>query len=409
MNKNNWRKLDNMAKIFSLADKKKNNIFRYTAILKYDIDEKKLKEAVDKSINNYLVFKVKKGTGIFWNYLVKNEKEIIIKKEIPSNIINFDKNNNYLFKVIYNKNQINLEMYHLLTDGLGAKLFFQDILNNYISLKYNIKIVQNKIIKLNNNDEYLNNSNKKLKCEKENKNAFIIQDKNNLLNNKTYYYILNLERLKNICKKKRVSITEYITSIYIYTIYKTLYDPSSKKDIMINIPIDLRKYYNVETLFNFFTCTSIEGKVINKKDLSFDYILDVVHTQFKNKITKENIDKYLYRDVKLGTNLGIRLVPLFFKKKIMKYLGHLVSKSTTTTLSNVGKIELDEIVKKYITNVMVTVNAGEIQKIKCTICSYENKLTITINSNLIDKSFENEFYKNLKKYIGFVKIESNNV
>ena len=42
-------------------------------------------------------------------------------------------------------------------------------------------------------------------------------------------------------------------AIYIFTIYKTIYNKASKKDILITLPIDLRKYYNVDTLVNFFT------------------------------------------------------------------------------------------------------------------------------------------------------------
>ena len=51
--KNNleWRRLDNSAKIFPIsAGKKYSTVFRLCAILKEEIDEKILKEAVNKSL-----------------------------------------------------------------------------------------------------------------------------------------------------------------------------------------------------------------------------------------------------------------------------------------------------------------------------------------------------------------------
>ena len=38
-------------------------------------------------------------------------------------------NNNYLFKVTYNKKVINVDFFHLLTDGLGAISFIKSIIS----------------------------------------------------------------------------------------------------------------------------------------------------------------------------------------------------------------------------------------------------------------------------------------
>ena len=48
---------------------------------------------------------------------------------------------------------------------------------------------------------------------------------------------------------------------------------------------------------------------------------------------------------------------------------------------------------------------GRVQKVKCTICSYENNLTVTINSNLITDKFENEFSRLLKHHVGSFRLE----
>ena len=60
----------------------------------------------------------------------------------------------------------------------------------------------------------------------------------------------------------------------------------------------------------------------------------------------------------------------------------------------------------YVDNIVTTVNAGKYQKIKCTVCSFKNNLTVTINSNLFTNNFEKEFYKLLIKYCGKVYIDN---
>lgn len=406
-----WRKLDNTAKIFSLEEKNNNNIFRLSILLKEEVDSTILKSATIKALEMYPSYKVKLGTGIFWKYLENNMAEPIVEEEseVVCKNINLKKNNEYLFKVTYFKNKINLDVFHVLTDGSGAIVFLKGILYNYLNLKYNLKTDYKEVIKYYGliQDEYLKQVDKKLVCREKLNKAFLIKEKSNLSSNRTYHYILDLQKFKSICKNYNVSITEYLTALYIYAIYNTIYDKSSNRDIIITMPIDLRRHYNVESFSNFFTCANIEGNVLNVNELSFNKILNQVHKEFRNKLTLDNIKKYLSRDVKLGTNVGIRLIPLIIKQIFMKYFGKFINQTATSTLSNVGQIRVEEQYKKYIDNIIVLVSVGSIQNVKCTICSYENNLTVTINSNLISNSLENEFYNLLVEHIGIVKLESN--
>ena len=84
--KNKWQKLDNMAKLFSLSNKKNTNIFRFTVILKQKVNKYILSLALNKTLITYPDFKVKLRTGMFWNYLEFNKK---------APIINQDNNNNW--------------------------------------------------------------------------------------------------------------------------------------------------------------------------------------------------------------------------------------------------------------------------------------------------------------------------
>ena len=238
------------------------------------------------------------------------------------------------------------------------------------------------------------------------KKAYLIQDKSNYLKNKTYHFILDLKEVKANSKTSGVSISEYLSAIYLLALYNTIYDKDSKRDLVLNVPIDLRHHYGVEVYSNFFTCVSLNANVDCESQISFKYLLNQMKQEYREKITKEKVEQYLARDVVTGTSIAINVAPLFIKKFIMKHLGKLVSQSSTTTFSNLGIISLDERNQNYVDNIVTTVNAGKYQKIKCTVCSFKNNLTVTINSNLFTNNFEKEFYKLLIKYCGKVYIDN---
>ena len=392
----NLRNLDNTAKAFSLDEKKNSNTFRISGLLNEKVDPTILYKALLKSLEVYPFYKVKLKKGFFWLYFISNDNEILVKKEKYSDDkrITMEYNNKYLFRVNYNDNKINLDIYHLISDGKGASIFFKEILANYFDLKYNLnhEVECQNLVKT---DPYIDYTELVIhKKEKKHKKYRIIE-KANFLKNKNYIYTLSLNVVKKVAKDNNATITEYLTALYIYTIYKTIYRKCNK-DIVITIPIDLRRYYNVETLSNFFTCMEVEGNVINK-DVTFDYILSNVKNEFKNKLTNDKVKTYLSRDVKLGTNIILKLIPRYIKKASMKYLGKVINNSSTSTLSNVGPFIIDEQYKKYIDNIYISVNAGAVQRVKCVICSYEDKFNIIINSNLISNEFEEEFSRLLKE------------
>lgn len=408
--KNNWRKLDNTAKIFSLDDRSNTNIFRFSVLLKEKVNVKLLKKALKKTLKDCPTFNLKIGTGFFWNYLELNNKEPIIQKEneIPCEHIDFKKNNDYLFKVTYYNNKINLDIFHILTDGTGAIILLKILIYNYLNLKNNITSNIN-VEKNNKNyqDLYLKYYDKNYKMSYDFKPAYQLPGIPSAKTNNTYHYIVSVNEIKKICKDLNVTITEYLTTIYIYALYLSLYNKKSTKEINVTVPINLRKFFNNETDANFFTYMNITSNLNNKDNISFNEILNHVKQEFKDKLTDSKIKEYLARDVNLGMNIPIRLVPLFIKKLFIKFMGVLVTKSSTTTLSNVGIIKIDDKYKKYIDNILVLARPNRIQKIKCTICSYKDKLNITLNSNINDKKFQNSFLKLLQDNLKQIQIESN--
>ncbi|MCI8964776.1 MAG: hypothetical protein HFJ43_00170 [Clostridia bacterium] len=413
-----WRKLDNSAKIFPMVSNKKfTSVFRVSVILKENIDEEVLKQALDIAIEKQTSFKIRLKKGFFWYYLEENPKKPEVKKEsdYPCRYIDKDTNNGYLFDVTYFNNKINLDVFHSLTDGNTAIKFLKEITYNYLNIKNNINNEGNdtkkNILSNNTEDSYLKNYDKKKAKREKSSKAYILKG-NRLPFGATgiVHNFINLEQLKSTSKQNNASITEYLTAVLTYCIYTENYKYSnSKRPIKICIPVDLKKYYKSDTVANFFSYMSADINVSKKKEYTFLEILNLVKIEFKEKLTPKEIEKTMGANIKIGTNFFIKLIPLFLKNILLSISYKEIRKYTTTTVSNLGRIEVDEKYKEYIENFLFLLCAESVEKDKGAIVSYDNTLVFTFTSILEDYKIERAFYDFIKKQNIEIYTEGNGV
>lgn len=413
-----WRRLDNSAKIFPIsAGKKYSTVFRFSVILKEQIKPEILKHAVNKALSKYEFFKVRLKDGFFWNYLEYNPKKIIIEeeKEYPCKYIEPKENNEYLFKVTYFDKKINIDIFHSLTDGNGGSMFFREIVYNYIELvhkdEFDEELRKKRKIELSIEDSYIKNYNKLAKGNSSSKKAYKLAGKKIKLGAiSAIHEIINLEELKQEAKKSGATITQYLTAVLIYSIYKANYVKNKDdKPIKVCIPVNLKKYFPSNTISNFFSYITLEANMKKIKGDNFDEILDFVKKHFAKKLEQKEIEKTMSGNVKIGTNPFIRIIPLALKKPLVRLSYIEIRKYTTTTFSNIGRIGIIGKYQKYIDNFWMLIAPEPIEKIKCSACSFDNNIVFTFTSILDDCSIENEFYKFLKQKNINVKIESNGV
>ena len=134
MNKK-WFRLDNAAKIYpAFASKKDPATFRVAVVLHENVDKSRLQEALLKTLPNFPSMAVTLRKGLFWHYLDENKREPKVSEEhkMPCSYIELNKNNGYLFQLLFYKKRISLECFHALTDGYGALEFLKAILYNYL-------------------------------------------------------------------------------------------------------------------------------------------------------------------------------------------------------------------------------------------------------------------------------------
>ena len=114
-------------------------------------------------------------------------------------------------------------------------------------------------------------------------------------------------------------------------------------------------------------------------------------------------------NVKIGKNIIVGVIPLFLKKILVKLSYIEIRKYTTTTFSNVGRIGIIGEYNQFIEKFMLLIAPEQVEKIKCSACSYNDKLVFTFTSTLEGTDIEEEFYNILKGQGIEVKIEDNGV
>ena len=130
--KSEWNKLDNAAKIFPAAQSKKDTqVFRFSCELYKTVNKDLLQKATEDTLEEFDIFKSILRRGLFWYYLEESDIKPIVREEykIPCSLIYQRNNHKLLFEVTYYRNRINLEVFHVLTDGTGAMNFLKTTLH----------------------------------------------------------------------------------------------------------------------------------------------------------------------------------------------------------------------------------------------------------------------------------------
>ena len=86
-----------------------------------------------------------------------------------------------------------------------------------------------------------------------------------------------------------------------------------------------------------------------------------------------------------------------------------MKKQFTMTISNIGKIEVDNKYSNYIEKFFVILSPDWAEKVKCGICSYENNLVVTFGTLLNNSLLENKFKELLVENNINLAIEGNEV
>lgn len=414
-----WRRLDNTAKIFPvIASENLSNVFRISAVLKEEVDPGTLQRALEEILPQFESFSVRLRRGFFWYYFENNKRMPVIEREAayPCKYIDPHSNQLFLFRVTYFERRINLEVFHAVTDGLGAVNFLKALVYRYLDLKRNSRTghqAPQKIspdVSMNVEDSYVRHYKKTVKRKYSSRKAYHLTgealplDEENVLHG-----YVGLKELKAVSKSHGVSITRFLAAALIWSIYQEyLGGKPCEESIGISIPINLRTFFGSETTANFFAVTLIDF-LSTSEDHTFSDMLEAVSSQMDKKITKEKMEEIISYNVSNEKKWYLRITPLFIKWCILNLIFRKNDKAYTMTLSNIGPIDIEEDYGKEIERFSMMIGVSKRQPMKCAVCSYGEEVIVTFTSVFQDTRLQDRFFCFLEEKGIPVSLESNGV
>ena len=164
--------------------------------------------------------------------------------------------------------------------------------------------------------------------------------------------------------------------------------------------------YNVKTQRNFSSYVNVS--VDNKKEYSLNEIIQIVKDELKVLLDENNINHKISANVKLMKNQFIRRVPMFIKKHVMSFIEAKMGDGyITTTLSNLGYIDIPNNLKKYITDMNFMLGKSRGKAFCVASVGYNDKLYITFTRTIVESEIERLFFTKLSSMGVDVFIESN--
>lgn len=400
-----WRKLDNAAKIFpATSNRQDTRVFRFYCELRAQVDGAVLQQALDKTLEIYPVFLSVMRKGLFWYYLEKSDLRpaVMEEKDPPCLNLYIRDRKNLLFQVNYYRNRINLEVYHALTDGTGAIQFLKELVKNYLQLKYKEAALpdasftpEDVTIQDLENDSF---SKYYVKPPKGAKKA-LKRKPCRITGTKAGYGKLHITEgivsnsaLRAKAQELGVSVTVLLASVFLCAIHEEMSRSMNRKDVVLMVPVNLRKFFPSASLLNFFGWIE-PGYCFKDRDYDFKDILQTVKAYFKGELTPEKVCRHMSLYMALERNPVLRLVPLELKNPVMQLASHLAGKDVTAILSNLGIISMPAEYERYVLRFGAFISTPKLQ---LTVCSFQDDLVLSFSSAFQEENIERNFFRILK-------------
>ena len=346
-----WRKLDNAALAFPPAtDKNDTRVFRMYCELTEEISPEILQDALDRTMEKYPLFQVVLRKGLFWFYLERRDIRAIAKEEVkpPCSRLYIPDKKSLLFEVSYYENRINFEVYHVLTDGTGARNFLQELVQNYLIMKhpeteFSRTDTEEKTTFRDHEEDSFSQYYSAETPKNKDKNPRAVPLRGAMLSHEEMEVMEISIPVKKILAKAReygTSITAYLSAVLICSIHEEIPRIRQKRPITLMVPVNLRNFFPSESMANFFGW--IEVGYTFTEQTTFRDVLEAVKKQFETELVKEKIAMNVNGYVRLEKNPLIRAVPLEVKKYFLMVGAAWGSRRITTVYSNIGVVRFAE-------------------------------------------------------------------
>ena len=394
-----WYPLDPGEKLYPLSMKQgEMPMFRLSVYFRQNVQPDLLQMALDFTIKRFPSFATTVKSGVFWHYLDSTKRRFVVEEEkgIPCTPMHVASSGSQVFRILYYKNRVSVEFFHVVTDGTGGMIFLKTLASEYLRLCTGVKATGDQVFDVEDAPDSSETANEFLHAKSyKGGSGFTgkpgVQLSGQLSRIKPSR-ILHLEmpadQLKARAKAHGGSVTAYMLAV-MFMAHKFATEEHTGI-VQIQVPVNMRKFHPSRTLRNF-TMYCFAGLPMDEIT-TIEEMVPIIHQQLIERAAQEPMDKMMSTSVKMVQ--GLKPIPRFIKKPVAERLyGFLGDRLISNTLSNLGVVTMPEEHKDLIEKFDFVLGPSVINKAACAMVTYGGTAVFSITKSTVDPSFEERILK----------------
>ena len=398
-----WRTLDNAAKIFpSTGSSHDSKVFRFVCELREPVEPQLLQAALDKALERFPMYRSVMKRGWFWYYLEESPLPARVSSEElpPCYPIYPSVRRSLLFRVLYYRRRISLEVHHALTDGTGALHFLCALVYEYLLLRYEGLFSGSVPAPPYDAAQFQLQADSFQKYYEKPARRFArlsppaYQFRGERLPRRQLAVLegrMPLDQARACARERGATLTELMTAVFLCAIYDGMRVRDRRKPVVIAVPVNLRNFFPSESARNFFATINV-GYDFSKGEDGLEPVLAEVKRGFQANLTEERMREHMNRLCALEHSVPLRLVPLPLKDVILLAANRLTARGVTASFSNIGKVSMPREMGNLIHFFGAYTSAGKTQ---ACACSFGGQYVVSFAGPFRSHETERVFFKKL--------------
>ena len=421
-NKLRWMPLDNAAKIYPAAARKRwSNMFRLSATLTETVDVDILQSALDVTVRRFPSIAARLRRGVFWYYLQQLSKapEIMPERSYPLTRMSRQEMRRCAFRVVVYKKRVAVEFFHSVTDGTGGMIFLNTLLAEYLQQRFRIAIPAE--------DGVLGRLEEPSKEEMEDSFQRYAADVAASRAEADAYHLrgtpeadefvhltcleLPVKQVLSKAHEYGVSLTVFLAAAMMQALLKIqaqdVPNRNRRKPVKVLLPVNLRGLYPSNTLRNFALYTTPEADP-RLGEYTLEELCGLIRHHMALDVTPKRMSAKIATNVDSERSMAVKLIPLFLKNVVMRAVFDAVGeKKSCLCLSNLGQVKLPEAMMPYVERMDFILSVQATQPYNCGVLSFGDQLNINFVRNIREPKLESAFYQVLRDMGLPVQVQSN--
>jgi hypothetical protein len=374
------------------------------------IDPVLLQHALDQTIRVFRVYQSVLKRGFFWYYLEHTDRMPVVHEENTQPCANLYRKNrrDLLFDVSYFKKRVNLEVYHVLSDGTGAMNFLRTLITKYLSLSQHLaepsldydasamQMMDDSFRMYYTGAAKVRHDKHRFACHLHGRRY--PEDRMKIITG-----LVSLQPLLKEAHRYHATLTVFLCACLIRVISETVPARAKRRPVVLDVPVNLRSHFPSASARNFFSIMLVSYNYWNYEG-TFDDVLKKVGHDLKKGLSKENLAGSIETYSAVEHNFFARITPLFIKDPALKAAYNYSQFMNTAGFSNLGIVSMPEALRPFIRSFDVCSGTNSLQ---VCMCSFLDRLSISFSSPFASSEIQRRFFRTLTKLGTEVEITTN--